>query len=268
MANVHPSAVVSSDAKIAEDVEIGPYAIVEGDVEVGAGSVLEAHAILRDGARIGRSVTIGNFSVVAGLPQDLSFDPGVQTFARIGDNTILREGVTVNRSTKEGGATEVGPDCFIMASAHVGHDSVVGRKVVVGNASLLAGHVSVGDQAFLGGSAGIHQFCRIGEGVMFGGQSTATKDVAPFTLFADRNALFGLNLVGLRRRGVSNATIAALQACYRCVFLGAGSIRELAASALEAEMGATAEAQRFLAFFAEGKRGFVRPGRSYGGDRR
>ncbi|MDQ8179263.1 acyl-ACP--UDP-N-acetylglucosamine O-acyltransferase [Pelagicoccus sp. SDUM812005] len=262
MASIHSSAIVSSEAILGEGVEIGPYAIVEGDVEIGAGSKLEAHAVLKDGARIGKSVTVGNFAVVAGLPQDLSFDPSIRTFARIGDKTTLREGVTINRATKEGGCTVVGESCFVMAEAHVGHDSVVGNKVVVGNASLLGGHVSVGDSAFLGGCSGIHQFCRIGESVMFGGQSTATMDVAPFTIFAERNTLFGLNLVGLRRRGFSKETIAELQRCYRKVFLGTGNMRVLAAEAKDAGEGLSPEAVRFLDFFAGGKRGFATPGRS------
>ncbi len=262
MASIHPSAVVSSDAKIGEGVEIGPFAIVEGDVEIGAGSKLDSHSVLKDGARIGESVTVGNFAVVAGLPQDLSFDATVRTFARIGDHTTLREGVTINRATAEGGATEVGEHCFVMAEAHVGHDSVVGNRVVVGNASLLGGFVSVGDNAFLGGCSGIHQFCRVGESVMFGGQSTATMDVAPFTIFAERNTLFGLNLIGLRRRGFSRETISEIQSCYRKIFLGTGNMRTLAASLKEAESELSAESIRFLDFFAGGKRGFATPGRA------
>lgn len=262
MAIIHPSAVVSSDAKIGEDVEIGPFAIVEGDVEIGAGSKLDSHAVLKDGARIGESVTVGNFAVVAGLPQDLSFDASVRTFAQIGSHTTLREGVTINRATQEGASTKVGEHCFVMAEAHVGHDSVVGNRVVVGNASLLGGHVSVGDNAFLGGCSGIHQFCRVGESVMFGGQSTATMDVAPFTIFAERNALFGLNLIGLRRRGFSRETISEIQSCYRKIFLGTGNMRTLAASLKESESGLSAESIRFLDFFAGGKRGFATPGRA------
>lgn len=261
MASIHPTAIVSTEAKIGEGVEIGPYAIVEADVEIGFGSRIEAHAILKDGSRIGNSVTIGNFAVVAGLPQDLGFDPSVRTFARIGDKTTLREGVTVNRATGEGASTVVGESCFLMAESHVAHDCKIGSKVVVGNASLLGGHVSVGDNAFLGGCSGIHQFCRIGESVMFGGQSTATMDVAPFAMFAERNALFGLNLVGLRRRGFSKETIAELQTCYRSVFMKAGNMRTLAAERLE-HGTVSAEARRFLEFFAGGKRGFATPGRS------
>lgn len=262
MSGIHPSAIVSVEARIASDVEIGPYAIVEGDVEIGSGSVLESHCILKDGAVIGKGVTVGNFAVVAGLPQDLSFDRKTQSFARIGDGSTLREGVTINRATKEGKATSVGENCFVMAEAHVGHDCQVGANVVIGNASLLGGHVHIGERTFLGGSAGIHQFCRIGEGVMFGGQSTATMDVAPFTMFAERNALFGLNLVGLRRRGFSRETIALIQRCYRSVFLGTGNVRTIARELLEGECGENSETSRFLEFFSSGTRGFAKPGRA------
>ena len=261
---IHPSAIVSPLAKVAADVRVGPYAIVEDDVEIGDGSVIEAHAVLKDGARLGARVTVGSFAAVAGLPQDLSFKAETKTYARIGDGTTLREGVTVNRSTKEGSSTVVGAGCFLMAAAHVGHDCVVGDRVIIGNASLLAGHVSVGSNAFLGGSAGIHQFCRIGAGVMFGGASVATMDVAPFTKFADRNALFGLNVVGLRRRGASRETIAALQFCYRKVLMESGNVRATAASLLADGYGEQEETRVFLQFFEGGKRGFVHPGRGKG----
>ena len=262
MPEIHPTAIVSSEAKLAEDVWVGPYAIVEGDVEVGSGSRLESHSILKDGSVLGKGVSVGNFAVIAGLPQDLSFEASARSFARIGDSTTIREGVTINRATKEGKSTVVGENCFVMAEAHVGHDSQVGSEVVIGNASLIGGHVRIGDRTFLGGSAGIHQFCRVGEGVMFGGQSTATMDVAPFTLFAERNALSGLNLVGLRRRGFSKETIAKIRRCYRSVFLGTGNVRTLARELLDGEYGECAEARRFLEFFAGGTRGFAKPGRS------
>lgn len=261
MSTIHPSALVSEKAVLGADVEIGPFAIVEDDVEIGDGSVLEANAILRNGSRIGKSVTVGNFAVIGGLPQDLKFDPTLRTYARIGDGTRIRESVTVNRSTSEGGFTEVGANCFLMANAHVGHDSMVGDNVILGNGTLLAGHVSVGDFCFLGGNAGVHQFCRIGPGVMFGGMSVTTMDVAPYTMFAERNALFGLNLVGLRRRGVSKETIRKLQQLYRQVFSAAESVRTFAEAALAEGTIESAEERVFLEFFLGGKRGFAHPGR-------
>lgn len=262
MADIHPTAIVSGEANLADDVVVGPYSIIEGEVDIASGCKLESHSVIKRGAILEENVTVGNFAVVAGLPQDLSFVENTLSFARIGKNTTLREGVTVNRATKEGKETVVGENCFVMAEAHVGHDCQVGASVVIGNASLLGGHVRVGERTFLGGSAGIHQFCRIGEGVMFGGQSTATMDVAPFTMFAERNALFGLNLVGLRRRGLAKQTIAMIQRCYRSVFLGTGNVRTIARELLEGEYSECAEARRFLEFFSGGTRGFAKPGRS------
>lgn len=261
---IHPSAVISAEAKIGADVEIGPFAVVEGDVEIGDGSKLQSHVVALDGTRIGKGVTIGNGSVIAGLPQDLSFNAATRTYARIGDGATLREGVTINRATQEGKSTSIGEKCFLMAATHVGHDCVVGSRVVMANGSLLAGFVTVGDHVFIGGLAGIHQFCRIGEGVMFGGQGAATMDVAPFTKFSDRNTLYGLNLVGLRRRGFSREAIKAIQACYRSVFTGTGSPRGTALSLLERGLGETEEARAFLEFFLTGKRGFARPSKGRG----
>lgn len=259
---IHPSAIVSEQARIGAGARIGPYAVVEADVEIGEGATIDAHAFIRDGARIGKSVSVGSFSTIAGAPQDFSFDPARRTYVEIGDGAIIRENVTISRATKDGAATRIGRGCMLMASSHVGHDCVVGDKVVMANGALLAGHVHVGEFTVFGGLAAVHQFCRIGTGVMYGGMSPASLDVAPYTVFAERNTLFGLNLVGLRRRGHSREAIDALRECYRIVFLETGSLRATAASLLSEErFGGLDETRRFLEFFAEGKRGFARPGR-------
>ncbi|MDQ8202022.1 acyl-ACP--UDP-N-acetylglucosamine O-acyltransferase [Pelagicoccus sp. SDUM812003] len=259
---IHPSAVVSSEAKIGQQAEIGPFAVIEADVEIGDGVKVESHAVIKDGARIGHRVTIGNAAVVAGLPQDLGFDPSRRTFVRIGDGTTLREGVTINRATKENGATTVGSDCFLMANSHLGHDCQLGNKVVLANGVLLAGHVTVGDFSFFGGSAASHQFCRIGQGCMVGGLSAITMDVAPFTMLAERSALFGLNVVGLRRRGVAREAIRQLQQAYKSVFAHSGNLRQKAEELLAEAGDPSPELRTFLEFFASGKRGFSRPGRA------
>ena len=259
---IHQTAIVASDAEIADDVEIGPFAIVEEGVSIGAGSRIAGHAILKRGARIGDSVTIESFCIIAGLPQDLSFDPETETYARIGDRTVIREGSTINRATQQGGSTAIGEDCYLMANAHLGHDCQVGNRVVIANNSLLGGFVTVGDNAFLGGAFGVHQFCRIGEGTMCGGNSTATVDVPPFTMFAERNALFGLNLVGLRRRGHSRDAIKALKECFGEVYSQRVKFKEFAAK-LETDerFAAFEECRTFLSFFREGARGFAQPRR-------
>ena len=254
---IHQTAIVSSEANIGNDVEIGPFAIVEADVAIGEGSKISAHAVLKSGTRIGRSVTVESFCVIAGLPQDLSFEANLKTYVKIGDRSVVREGSTLNRATREGFATSVGKECFLMAVTHLGHDCTVGDRVVIGNNSLLAGFVSVGNDAFLGGASGVHQFCRIGAGVMFGGDSTATVDVPPYTMLAERNNLFGLNLVGLRRRGHSREAIKALKECYTSLYSSRVKLRKFAAELLNSEFGKIEECRTFLGFFAEGSRGFA-----------
>ena len=260
---IHPTAIVSPHAGIGSNVEVGAYSIIHDDVIIDDGTVISSHVVIHDGARIGKQVTIDSFTSIAGLPQDLSFDRDIKTYASIGDRTTVREGSTINRATKEGEATIIGEDCFLMAVSHLGHDCSIGNRVVIGNNSLLGGFVSVGDFAFLGGNSGIHQFCRIGKGVMFGGDSTATQDVPPFTMIAGRNALFGINLVGLRRRGVSQESIKSLKFCYSEIFGRSGSLKEIARELSSHPEANTVEAQDFLRFFNTSvyNRGFVRPHR-------
>ncbi len=256
---IHETAIVSPDARLDRDVEIGPYAILESDVEIGEGSRVEAHAILKSGSVIGDWVTIGSFCVIAGPPQDLSFDETLKTYVIIGDRTTVREGSTINRATREGEATKVGADCFLMAVTHLGHDCEIGNHVVIGNNSLLGGFVTVGDNAFLGGNSGIHQFCRIGEGVMLGGDCTVTVDVPPYTMLAERNTLFGFNLVGLRRRGHPKEAIKALKECYAAIFNDEGSHKEIIQKLLKSDAVQHSECRAFLEFFVGGKRGFAQP---------
>ncbi len=256
---IHSTAIVSSEAEIGEDVEIGPYAIVEGDVEVGDGSKVAAHAALKSGARIGKSVTVDSFSVVGGLPQDSNFDPKIRSFARVGDRSVIREGATINRATREGESTVLGADCMMMSVTHLGHDCEVGDRVIMANCTVLAGFVTVGDGAFFGGLAGIHQFCRIGQGVMVGGDAAITLDIPPFTMVAERNHIYGLNLVGLKRSGHASADVKALKGCFETLYGVKTGLRATAA-----EMAGSGEydselCQLFLGFFQEGKRGFARP---------
>jgi len=262
MTSIHSSAVVSKSARIAQDVQIGPFAVVEDDVEVGSGSVLMAHSILKDGARIGKAVTVGHFVVVAGLPQDLSFDKQVQTYAEIRDGCELREGVTVNRSTQEGSSTVIGEKALMMANSHAGHDCQVGAGVVFANGVMLAGHVSVGEGVFFGGGSAVHQFVRIGPGAMIGGLARIRQDVPPYSMAAESNRLYGLNIVGLRRRGASRESIRSLQKCYHKVFASGGSPKANARSALDSGLGELEESRVFLTFLSESKRGFVSPDRA------
>jgi len=230
-------------------------AIIEEGATLGAGCVIHAHAIVKRGTVLGDGVAVHPFAVVGGDPNFLKFDPATISGTRIGAHTVIREHVTINRSIYAGKATVVGARCYLMANAHVGHDCVVGDDVVLATNIMLGGHVDVGNFTFFGGGAGAHQFSRIGEGVMIAGLARITQDLAPFLLVSERNEVSGLNLIGLRRRGVGRETIAEIKACYAAVFAG-GDPRKLA----EARTARTPEAKRFLEFFAGGKRGFARPG--------
>ena len=240
MTTIHPTAIVEPGAQLGADCEIMAYAVVT------------KHCVLGD------RVVVHPFAVLGGDPQYLKFDRALATGVRIGAGTIIREHVTINRSIHAGKATTVGENCFFMAASHAAHDCEVGSNVVFANAALLAGHVSVGDHTFLGGGAAVHQFCRIGEGVMVAGHASITRDVPHFTMVAERDDVIGFNVVGLKRRGVARVAIAELKAAFHDVYFTPGNIRTIAASAVASGKYSSDEAQRFLAFFAEGKRSFAR----------
>jgi UDP-N-acetylglucosamine acyltransferase len=238
-------------------MSVHPTAIIEEGVQLGAGCTIHPHAIIRRGTVLGDGVAVHPFAVVGGDPNFLKFDPATVSGVRIGAGTVIREHASINRSIYAGKDTVVGARCYLMANAHAGHDCTVGDDVVFATNVMLGGHVEVGSHTFLGGGAGVHQFCRIGEGVMIAGIARVTQDLAPFLLVAERNEVSGLNLVGLKRRGVPREAIGELKDCYRAVFAG-GDPRKLAAARLAAGVR-SAEARRFLEFFAGGKRGFARP---------
>ena len=241
-------------------MSLHPTAIIEEGAQLGAGCVVHPYAVIRRHSILGEGVVVHSFAVIGGEPQYLKFDPATVSHVRIGAGSVLREHVTVNRSIHAGQATVVGAACFLMAGAHVGHDCVVGDHVVLANNVMAAGHVAIGSHTFVGGGAGLHQYVRLGEGVMVGGVARLTRDVAPFLMVAERDEVPGFNLVGLKRRGFSREVIRELKACYARVFAG-GDPRVPAAALLAAGVQ-SAEARRFLEFFAAGKRGFVRPSRA------
>ncbi len=259
--SIHPTALISAGVSIGKGTVVGPWAEVEENVVVGRDCRLAAHAIVRSGTVLGERVQVDSFSVIGGLPQDLHFDPELNSGVRVGDATVIRESVTINRSTLEEGTTEVGRECFLMAGAHVGHDCRVGNHVVLANVVLLAGFVSVGDHSFLGGGAGVHQFCRIGESVMLSGNASISMDIPPYLIAAERNEAIGINLIGLRRRKIPRVALIELKDAFRDVYSGT-NLPARAAEILKAGRFQTDEAIHFLEFFADGRRGFARSRRS------
>ena len=239
------------------ELSIHPTAVVEEGARLGAGCRVDAHAVITRYAELGDGVVVHAGAVIGDDPQDLKFDPATSSRVRIGARTVVREHVTVNRSTMAGGETVVGPDCFIMACSHVAHDCWVGERAVLANNVMLAGHVQVGPHTFIGGGAGIHQYCRVGGSGMISGLARLRLDLPPFVIAAERDEIVGLNLIGLKRREFTPESVAELKECFREVYFDGGNVR-LRAQELLAAGVKTAEVRRFLEFFAGGRRGIAR----------
>ena len=216
--SVHSTAIVSPDSEIGSRIEIGPHVIVEPGVVVGDGCWIGAHAVLKRGLRLGKDVRIFEGAVLGGEPQDLKYRP-VESFAEVGDQTVIREYATVHRSGQEGGVTRLGRNCFLMAYGHVAHDCDIGDGAIVASYVALAGHIHVGAKAFISGCVVVHQFSRIGELAMVGGGSKINLDVPPFlTVDGVPGRAVGLNLIGLRRAGFSSDDVRVLKEAYRLLY--------------------------------------------------
>ena len=194
-AKIHPTAVVDLDARIGVDVEIGPFSVIGPHAVIGERTIVRSHVVIEG------EVVIG--AVIGAPPQDVSFSPERNTGVEIGDDNIIREYCTIHRGSAEGTVTKIGNKNFLMAGAHIGHNCVIGNNVIIANNCLLAGHVRVDDGAFLGGGSTFHQFMHVGRFVMVQGSSAFGKDLPPFVIAAERNSVFGVNVVGLRRAGFS-----------------------------------------------------------------
>ena len=215
---IHQLSAVDPRAKIGKNVTIDPFSTISSDVEIGDGTWVGSNVTIMDGARIGKNCKIFPGTVISAIPQDLKFE-GEDSLVIIGDNTTIRECVTINRGTKALGYTKVGNNCLIMATAHIAHDCVIGDHVIIVNGCGVAGHVEIGDYAIIGGLSAIHQFSRIGKHVMVSGGSLIRKDIPPYIKVAREPMTYaGINSVGLRRRGMSNEKIIEIQNIYRVIF--------------------------------------------------
>jgi UDP-N-acetylglucosamine acyltransferase len=254
---IHPTAIVSPKADLHQTVEVGPYAIIEENVHIGEGSRIGPHALIAPGARIGKNVKVHNGAVIGTVPQDLKFE-GEETTANIGDNTVIREYVTVNRGTNESGSTDVGAECLLMAYAHVAHDCKLGNHVIMANSVNLGGHVHVDDYAIIGGVVPVHQFVRIGCHSMIGGGFRVPQDLCPYALAGGYPLkVIGLNLVGLRRRDFSSETIQTLQKTYKLLFFSGLNTKQ-AVARITVEVEPIDEVQRILNFIKQSERGLVK----------
>ncbi len=252
-----PLAYIHPAAKIAPSVVIDPFVTIEENVEIGEGTRIGSNVTIMSGARIGKNCTIFPGAVVGAIPQDLKFK-GEDTLAIVGDNTTLRECVTVNRGTAAKGKTVVGNNCLIMAYSHVAHDCVGGDNVIMSNATQIAGEVVVDNYAVIGGGTLVHQFCHIGPHVMIQGGALVNKDIPPYVKAArEPIAYAGVNSIGLRRRGFSSEMIRDIQEIYRYLYLS-GLNNTAAVERIEAELPATKERDEIILFVRNSKRGIIR----------
>lgn len=251
---VHPTAIVDALAELGEGVSVGPYAIVGPNVTVGARTRIASHVLIERDTEVGEDCHISNGAVLGTDPQDLKY-AGESTRLVVGDRTTIREFATLNRGTAASGVTSVGSDCMLMAYSHVAHDCCLGDHVILANAVNMAGHVSIGDWAIVGGMTPIHQFVRIGAHAFIGGQSRISKDIPPYVKAAGIPIqLYGLNSVGLQRRGFSEEVRRELKRAYRLFFASTHNVAQALERARE-ELRALPEVETFLSFFEKSERG-------------
>ncbi len=257
MTDIHPTAIIAAGAELDENVQVGPYSIVGAHVKIGKGARIMGHVYLDGWTTIGPNCAIFPFACIGSQTQDLKYKGGV-TFVEIGENTTLREYVTVNSGTNEGDVTRVGARCHIMAYSHVAHQCIVGNNVIISNAGTLAGHVIVEDFAVIGGMGGVHQFVRVGRMCFFGACSKATQDIPPY-MMADGNpaTIHGLNTEGMRRHKVPEASQEILKKAHRIIFRQNLTVHQALAK-IKAELPSCPELEHLTAFIASSERGIAR----------
>ena len=258
LAAVDPRAVVSERARLAAGVRVGAYAVVAEDVELGSGCVLHPHAVVNGPARFGGENVFHSFCAIGGDPQDLKYQ-GERTVLEVGERNVFRENVTVNRGTAQGGGvTRIGNDNLFMTCAHVAHDCTVGDHTIFANAATLAGHVDVEDFATVGAFSGVHQFCRVGRHAFIGGYTVVTQDALPFVkTVGNRAEAFGINTIGLERRGFAPDLIQALKKAYRLLLQSKLQTAQ-AIERIEAELSEFEECRYLVSFIRSSIRGIVR----------
>lgn len=256
MNSIHPTAIVSSKAKIGDNNIISPFAIIEDDVEIGNDCQIGPSVVIYDGARIGNRVKIKQAASIANKPQDLKFG-NEPTLFFVGDDTVVHEYVTLHRGTKETGFSRVGKNCLLMAYCHVAHDCVVGDNVIFANSVHLAGHVNIEDWVIIGGTNAVHQFCKIGKHSMVGANTVVVKDVPPFVLCGRFPTKYeGLNSIGLRRRGFKTEDIEILKKTYDFIYNSGLNVSQGVAKA-ESAFGNNTYVHDIISFIRTSKRGII-----------
>ncbi|MEZ4921185.1 MAG: acyl-ACP--UDP-N-acetylglucosamine O-acyltransferase [Saprospiraceae bacterium] len=256
--------VIAPEAKIGQNVHIGPFTLIEGDVEIGDNCWIGNNVTILDGARIGNNCKIFPGAVISAVPQDLKYK-GEKTTTEIGDNSIIRECCTLNRGTTAAGKTAIGKNCLLMAYVHIAHDCIVGNNCILANNATLAGHIEVDDYARLGGMVAVHQFVRIGAHVMVGGGSLVRKDVPPYVMAAREPLSYaGINRVGLRRAGFDHQSLHHIEDIYRILFVRGLSTKK-ALVEIDSEISDSKYKTEIVEFVQSAERGLMKGFRSLSG---
>jgi len=264
-AKIHPAAIVDPNAKIGHDVKIGAFSIIGPQVTIGDKTIVQSHVVIEGEVITGHGNFIGHGAIIGTPPQDVSFSTERNTKVEIGNDNIIREYCTIHRGSPDGSATKIADENFLMAGAHIGHNCAIGNNVIIANNCLLAGYVRIDDGAFLGGGSTFHQFMRIGRLVMVQGSSAFGKDLPPFVIAAERNYVFGLNTVGLRRAGFTADERDDIKEAFKLVYLSGLNTSQVLEKA--STMRFNGPAREFLDFVASAKkRGICPLKRGTGGD--
>jgi UDP-N-acetylglucosamine acyltransferase len=251
---LHPTAVIHPDAQLGANVTVGPYAVIDGPAQIGDGCTIHAHAVITGRVVMGKENVIGHGALIGGDPQDFAFRPEVESDVRIGDGNRIREYCTIHRGTSNDSSTVVGSHCFLMGGSHLAHNVRLGDRVILANNALLGGYVIVEDRVFVGGGCVFHQHIRVGQLAICQGASAFSKDIPPFTIAAERNAVAGVNVVGLRRAGLTAAERMEVKEAFALLYRSGLNVRQALASAQEHTWGKHGAAfWEFVA--AAGKRG-------------
>ena len=256
-ATIHPTAIVNPGAQIGVDVEIGPFSIIGPQAVISEKTIVQSHVVIEGDVAIGTGNFIGHGVIIGAPPQDVSFSPERKTRVEIGNDNIIREYCTIHRGSPDGSATKIGDENFLMAGAHIGHNCLIGNNVIIANNCLLAGHVRVDDGAFLGGGSTFHQHMHIGRVVMVQGSSAFGKDLPPFVIAAERNSVFGVNVVGLRRAEFSSKERDEIKAAFKLVYISGLNLTQALEKAATMKLGAPA--REFLDFIANAKKRGICP---------
>jgi UDP-N-acetylglucosamine acyltransferase len=256
-AKIHPTAIIDPGAQLSAGVEIGPYSVIGAEVTIRDRTIVQSHVVVEGNVTIGSGNFIGHGAIIGTPPQDVSFSPERKTMVEIGNDNVIREYCTIHRGSAKDSATKIDNGNFLMAGTHVGHNCVIRNNVIIANNCLLAGHVRVDDGAFLGGGSTFHQHMRVGRLVMVQGSSAFGKDLPPFVIAAERNFVFGVNVVGLRRAGFSAKDRDEIKAAFKVIYLSGLNISQALEKAATMKVGAAA--REFLDFVASAKKRGICP---------